>query len=313
MDHETADFQHTRSLTDIGQGASSTSAPEWFLSALRVSSLERRTVSQGCPIAYRSWGHGDRLVVLAHGRSANSHWWDHIAPSLQDCRVVAVDFSGHGESGRRSTYEARTWAAELGKVITIEQARLINEHGTGRTLRNPVLVGHSMGASVSLMLAAQGSPPLHGVIAIDPPIGVPHGRSEQLIPRRRTYRSRYEAENRFRILPTDPFTPAYMVRYLASHSVRQESTHEWTSKTDPLAMVPNVIRAETLGHSEVPALLVTGSAGLATSESLAALLTRMKADVVSVPQCGHHILLDKPEALISIIREQLERWKFAST
>ena len=44
---------------------------------------------------------------------AEAHWWDHIAPLLPGRQVVAIDLSGHGESGNRENYNARQWAREI--------------------------------------------------------------------------------------------------------------------------------------------------------------------------------------------------------
>ncbi|EUA54163.1 alpha/beta hydrolase family protein [Mycobacterium intracellulare 1956] len=53
-------------------------------------------------------------MVLIHGGGAHSGWWDHIAPFISRThRVIALDLSGHGDSGSRANYDLRIWASEV--------------------------------------------------------------------------------------------------------------------------------------------------------------------------------------------------------
>ena len=90
--------------------------PEWFTKALATAPQERRVDVDGTTISYLAWGDpSPRGIVLVHGGGAHAHWWDHIAPLLAlDRRVLALDLSGHGDSGRRDTYRStpgppRSW------------------------------------------------------------------------------------------------------------------------------------------------------------------------------------------------------------
>ena len=60
-----------------------------------------RSPESGCRIRTLRWGARDRPgVVLVHGGAAHAHWWVSIAPHLaRDYAVVALDLSGHGDSG----------------------------------------------------------------------------------------------------------------------------------------------------------------------------------------------------------------------
>ncbi|MGD0706351.1 MAG: alpha/beta fold hydrolase, partial [Trebonia sp.] len=89
--------------------------PAWFTAALAAPVQARRTTVEGTEIAYRAWGEpADRGIVLVHGGAAHSRWWDHIGPLLADgWRVVALDLSGHGDSGRRDSYTLDVWSREV--------------------------------------------------------------------------------------------------------------------------------------------------------------------------------------------------------
>ena len=110
--------------------------PEWFLAAIATPAKQAAVEVDGASIAYRTYGdREDRGIVLVHGGAAHAHWWDHIAPLLAvDHMVVALDLSGHGDSGRREAYGLDMWAQEVLAVVA----------DAGITAP-PTVIGHSMG------------------------------------------------------------------------------------------------------------------------------------------------------------------------
>ena len=81
-------------------------APAWFTVALAVPRQEQMITIEGCPIHTIRWGERGRPgIVLVHGGAAHAEWWSFTGPQLaQQYDVVALDMSGHGESGRREEY-----------------------------------------------------------------------------------------------------------------------------------------------------------------------------------------------------------------
>src|SRR6516162_6627570 len=119
----------------------SVAPPAWFTAALAAPVAQRTTTVEGVSIAYREWGAerggpAERGIVLVHGGAAHSRWWDHIGPLVADGRrVVAIDLSGHGDSGRRGSYSLDGWAREV--LAVAEDA--------GIAAVPPTVIGHSMG------------------------------------------------------------------------------------------------------------------------------------------------------------------------
>src|SRR5439155_363149 len=99
----------------------------------------------GAAIHYVAWGEpGRRGLVFVHGGGAHAHWWTHVAATFaNEFRVVAVDLSGHGDSGHREIYELEQWTRE---VVAAADAGDIDGQ--------PVVVGHSMGGFVTIATAA---------------------------------------------------------------------------------------------------------------------------------------------------------------
>ena len=111
--------------------------PAWFADALGQSCDSGDIEVDGVRIVYRAWGKsGDPVAILVHGGAAHAGWWDHVAPHLAaGHRVIAIDLSGHGDSGHRQAYSLETWADEVMAVAAAESDQ------------PPVLLGHSMGGS----------------------------------------------------------------------------------------------------------------------------------------------------------------------
>ncbi|WP_301122152.1 alpha/beta fold hydrolase [Mycolicibacterium fortuitum] len=104
---------------------------------------------------------GDRAVVLLHGYSASIEWWDQVAaPLARDQRVIAIDLVGHGGSEAPGDGAAYASAA---------QAAAVREALEALGVRHAVLVGHSMGGSVSAELARQDPELVDKVVVSDTP------------------------------------------------------------------------------------------------------------------------------------------------
>lgn len=110
------------------------------------------TTDDGLAIAYRSWGDDrpGRPVVLHHGFAADGliNWvWPGIVDGLLAAghRVIAVDARGHGASDKPHD-PARYGEARMAADVD----RLLEHLG----LEEISLVGYSMGAIVSLIVAA---------------------------------------------------------------------------------------------------------------------------------------------------------------
>ncbi|HEY8301303.1 MAG TPA: alpha/beta fold hydrolase [Jatrophihabitans sp.] len=111
-------------------------------------------------------GDGPHTVVLLHGFSDNLSTWRRIVPALAvEHRVVAIDLPGHGAT-------TRAFRAPLLNGY----AAVVLEVLDGLGVHDPVsLVGNSMGAAVSAVLAAGHPERIAGAVLIGMPgvTGVP--------------------------------------------------------------------------------------------------------------------------------------------
>jgi pimeloyl-ACP methyl ester carboxylesterase len=108
-------------------------------------------------IEYRVYGHGDPAVVLVHGWASDANYWNAQLDALKArYTVVALNLAGHGASGNnRSDWSIANYAQDVAAVARqIPNSRL-------------VLVGHSMGAAVSLAATPLLGTRVIGVIAVE--------------------------------------------------------------------------------------------------------------------------------------------------
>ena len=277
--------------------------PAWFTQALSAPVTERVTVLDGVPVAYRMWGSSQngRGIVLVHGGAAHSRWWDHIGPLLTvDRRVIAIDLSGHGDSGRRESYSFDGWAREILAVAA--------DAGLGA----PTVIGHSMGGVVTLRLAALFGSRIEGAVVIDSPVRNPapeqHAAQDRRVFRElRVYPSREAAIARFRPVPDQPVL-GYIADHVAATSVRQ-ADGGWTWKWDPRVFVLEPPRAP-LTRLACRVALFRAEHGIMSAEMSEIMYDRLGrvAPLIEIPAAGHHIMLDQPIALAAALRTLLSDW-----
>ncbi len=290
-------------LTDVPEEAES--VPDWFAAAL-AAPVQAGTIGvDGTAIAYRAFGENLASgVVLVHGGAAHARWWDHIAPMLAaDRRVVAIDLSGHGDSGRRDRYSLDGWARETVAVAT-----------AAGIAGPPVIVGHSMGGFVALRAAGLYGTQLEGIVVIDSPVReiTPEdqaARQARAFGPLRVYPTREAAIARFHPIPDQPALP-YVREHVAATSIRAVEGG-WSWKFDPKVFGRTQGTPALLRRLDCRVALFHAEHGIVppqTTELMYDSLGQL-APVIEIPVAGHHVMLDQPIAMVTGIRTLLADWE----
>ena len=254
----------------------------------------------GISLHFLAWGKPESPpLVLLHGGGANAHWWDHIAADLSgQHHVIALDFRGHGDSDYPEELEVGAFNADL--------EALCRHLGTNSVS----LVGHSMGAQVALDHAAR-HPETRRVILLDLARG--GSRRSRRVARlalslRRTYPTRQEAIDRYRVIPPSAHMDARLLRQIAEQSVRSEEDGRWGFKFDPRWFGVPPRPAPDLSQVNQPLLLLRGEESeLLSPEGAAAFIDELSnARLVTVAQAGHHVLLDQPRGTLAPLLDFLD-------
>jgi len=288
--------------------------PEWFRSALAAPRDDLEVVVDGRTVHGLAWGQAlTNGVVLIHGGGAHAHWWTHVAGLLaSDFRVVAIDLSGHGDSDHRSSYSLEQWTEE---VVAIGDVSSI--------LGCPVVIGHSMGGLVAIATAARYPDQLGGAIVCDSPVtqqdgevGAPQLR--RVSDEAPTFATLGEVVARFRTLPPQDHYLGYVMDHVATQSVR--SVHDgWQWKVDRQIFAKF---GGELGRAALPYLslvrcrlaLLRAEHGLVTPNIGEFMYNELgrAAPVITLPEAGHHLMLDQPLLLLTAIRTLLADWEHSN-
>ena len=103
------------------------------------------------------WEGKGKQILCIHGLTANSRFWDCLASALSPHhRVIAMDLRGRGLSDKPPTgYSIEHHCKDV--------LALMNDQG----LERPVLMGHSLGAFISLVFAAKYPQRVDRLILVD--------------------------------------------------------------------------------------------------------------------------------------------------
>jgi pimeloyl-ACP methyl ester carboxylesterase len=259
-------------------------------------------------VHYLRWGTpGHPGVVLVHGGAAHAHWWSFIAPQLtRECQVVALDLSGHGDSGRRSEYPRDIWAEEV--MAVADHAEIAGP---------PIVVGHSMGGFVTIATAARYGDRLAGAVILDSPVRRPNPEEEEgargkAFRNPKLYPDLETALKHYRLVPDQPCVNPFLMDHVARHSLHAVPGG-YTWKFDPLVFrrfAPRAIH-EVLPEVRCRVALFRAEFGLLTpdiGDYMYELLDR-NAPVIEIPNAHHHLMLDQPLALVTGLRTILADWE----
>ena len=130
----------------------------------RAAAVERTIDANGVPIALTEFPNpGAPPVLLLHGiGSRGSSWWPVIDPLAAQFHLYQLDLRGHGASGKPERgYVVEDYAADLDAVLD------------ALDLDAPRLLGHSLGALVTLYWASKNPTRAAALVLEDPPLRTP--------------------------------------------------------------------------------------------------------------------------------------------
>ena len=281
-------------------------APDWFRSAL-TAPVERLTVPvEGVAIDALAWGPCDAPgLVFVHGMYAHAGWWSFIAPAFaHNHRCVAFTLSGMGQSGWREQYSTATYCREIDVVASA--CGIVGPR---------VIVAHSFGGIVARRYAEALPPNLAGLILIDSPTtrnGEPGRRSSMPASARyRPFASAQEAVRHFRLVPPQLCADPFIVDHVARGALRQDPDG-WRWSMDPDLrghMAPEGYHRR-IGPISAKAAFIWGeqSPSLSAEDRTYAREALPDAQAITIPDSGHHVMLDQPLQLIDRIGAVLDGW-----
>lgn len=243
----------------------------------------------GVKLHYRESGNvAGRPVILMHGWGCNLTTVESIARILEPgMHVYNLDLPGHG----RSSEPSEIWGVG-------EYTALVEEFIRRHRLDNPVLIGHSFGGRIALLLSSRN--PISKMVLVDG-AGIKPKRKPKYYIKVYTYKflkrmlpllfgrkvgDTLLEKYRGKAGSADYRNSSPVMRGIMSLCVNQDLKHVMPS-----------IKASTL--------LVWGEDDTATPLSDAKTMERLIPDagLVSFPGCGHYSFLDNPGGFRAVMRE----------
>ena len=294
-------------------------APKWFEDAVARQYETAFTECEGARIHYQSWGDKTKPgLLLVHGNGAHAHWWDFVAPYLtDDYHVVAMTFSGMGDSDWREQYVMDTFAKE--QLAVCEAAGLF-----GRA-EKPIIIAHSFGGFVTVVTGAEHGDRFGGIVLVDSPVNPPDHPRRGPPPVRggKVYPSLEAALARFRLAPPQLCENHYIMDYIARWSLAKRTGADgqegWGWKFDPSIWQRfSVSRPpqELLKETRCRIALFKGEKSILWEDDVGdymrGLLNR-QVPFIEIPEARHHIMLDQPLAFVAALRTLLQEWRYSTS
>lgn len=222
-------------------------------------------------------------LVFIHGSGGNHTIWSHQYGRLhKKYNIAAVDLPGHGHSGGHGEKDVRSYCEWVNKLLAVLD------------LKEIILVGHSLGAAITLQFAISHLQEIAGIVCIGGGMKMP--------------------VNSFflEFLKTNPpEIPAEIIDLICKFSLAKESRDKFSA---PLRKSIALSRVDTLygdllacneldltleiDKINVPSLIVCGSEDKMTppdlSRQLSAGIGKAKQEIVE--GAGHMVMLEKPLA-----------------
>lgn len=228
------------------------------------------------------------LLLLHEGLGSVSMWRDfpHALAEATGCRTIAYSRQGFGRSGpRTSPWTPRFVHEEALEVIPRLRAAL--------GIRNPVLLGHSTGASMALVHAGAGRWPVAGVVAMAPLTDVEDSNVEAILAARRAYETTGWREKLAR-----HHDDVDVVFYGWNDTWTRPDFRDWNLRGD-------------LAGIRAPVLAILGRGDEYATAAQVELIRRVAVQARSfeflhLDDCGHAPHRDQPRAVLGAVVRLLE-------
>jgi pimeloyl-ACP methyl ester carboxylesterase len=242
------------------------------------------------PVFYLSRGTNAPPIVAIHGAGGLGRYWGNQLARLSDvARFVTFDLPGHGRSTGPTH---RTIEEGAQRVIAI-----MNVLG----LKQAVLMGHSMGGAIAQWLALHQPNRVEGLVLV--------GTGARLRVHSSILEGIYSDWNATtRLIAQWYYAPGTSPLVLDAATADLRQTDPDLLHSDYAACNAFDVMNEA-GTIEVPALVVVGEHDRMTPPRYAEFLasTLPRAELAVIPQAGHMVMIEQPNAVNVAVRTFVER------
>jgi pimeloyl-ACP methyl ester carboxylesterase len=262
--------------------------------------------ARGLAFACLEWGEpSSPPMVLLHGLTGHARTWDHVAADLAGSfHALVPDQRGHGDTQHADSYRTQDFVDDLDALAD------------AWALRDFVLMGLSMGGHNAMAFAAAHPERVTRLIVVDIPPKMDRSRAPNwnvISKLAETGHKRYTSfdEAFADARAANQTAPDANLRYRTELNLNHHADGTMTLKYDPKAPArwePEDLTAK-LSTIGMPVLVVRGGLTNVLPREVAERMTALfpDAELAEVPDSGHSIPTDKPEALTPLVLDWLRR------
>lgn len=234
------------------------------------------------------------VLFMVHGRRAHAHWFDPVAAHFHDrYHCVCPDLRGHGDSGLDGPASIPRFAEDLAQLMAGFEGRPL------------ILLAHSFAGRLAILAHQMfGADPAALILADTPIYRRPGPDHFENTAKPRSYATREEAVERFRLMPPANSAHPDLLRYIAERSVSEKPGGGWGWRYDDGTTFlpfgadfpdPDELDLEVF---ECPVLVVYGEHSflLGPEEAETVALRFMHPTLCELRGGHHHLMLDRPAA-----------------
>ncbi|HZO32517.1 MAG TPA: alpha/beta hydrolase [Chloroflexota bacterium] len=254
----------------------------------------RREDVGGLTLTVRALPSDGPSLVLLHGLGVSGQVWQGIGRLMGSfARLVAPDLRGHGDSDKPSAgYLPRDYVGDIAALVAHEPSRPL------------AVIGHSLGAVVAALLAAERPELMEKLVLIDPPFDATRPRDHIAIVEKLRHAGpgALEAE----LMRREPGMGELYAKALASlYRSAADGAFAAVLRGEPgfpaaVAALRN-ISVETLVVAADPSL--DAALGPEAADHVASILQNGR--ILTIPGARHAVHASKPRELVRAVRELL--------
>jgi len=242
---------------------------------------------------FLEWGARDAPpIVLLHGGHQSAHSWDLVSLHLaQNYRVLALDQRGHGDS---------EWARDV-EYSNHNMAQDAEAFIAAMGLRKPILMGHSMGARNSMILARHDHSYLRAMVVVDVGPEVSE-RGRAAIGGFVQANQEFDDLEHFvrNVRQYDPYRPREHIERTVKYNMLQRADGKFVSKCDSNPRRLGILRGtspqdtvtlDDVRNYNLPVMVVRGeNSNILEPDAAERFRDALpNGTLVTVPNCGHNV------------------------
>jgi len=248
--------------------------------------IERRRVREIEIAAWRNegtWKEGRATFVFIPGSGGDHTLWLYVLGELKDdFNLLALELPGHGSSGGKGENDVSAYVGWVRDILEAFEAE------------KPILVGHSLGAAITLSFAERYPEMISAAVAIGGGARMPVNTL---------------------ILETIHKDLKGLMAFTAKIAVAKKNRERLASVLMARSPNPDTLYGDfqacdrldlddALGEIKVPTLLICGMEDKMTPPELSqALQERIPGSQLAlIPETGHMVMLEEPHRLAEILR-----------